>query len=153
VVEEVLPLLVGDFGLSLDGVEIDVVLQYAVEIVVGVFNGGERLVEHIADVGFQIFESGHQVAVFVCPRIIPAGANRDEKRLAIRQLVFQNFGQQRGIGDMGEFLLAEMFTFQIKFVRKSLDKEHPKDKLFEFRRIHLAAQDVSGSHKERFEFG
>ena len=56
VVQQVLPLLVRDLGLPFDGVEIDVVLQHPGQGVVFLFNGGDGLVEHVADVVLQVLE-------------------------------------------------------------------------------------------------
>src|ERR1035437_4858756 len=73
VIEEVLPLLVRDFCLPLDGIEIDIVLQNTIKVVVLVLNGGKCLIEHIAYVGFQILEGGYLIAIFVRPWLIPSG--------------------------------------------------------------------------------
>jgi hypothetical protein len=67
VVEEVFPLLVGDFGLPLHSVEIDVVFQHAGEGVVLVFYGRDGLIEHVADVLLEILQRGNLVAVFILP--------------------------------------------------------------------------------------
>ena len=91
VVEQVLPLLVGDLGLALDGVEIDVVLQHPGKGVVLVLDGGDGLVEHVADVVLEILERRDLVAVLIRPGLMPAGADGDEEGLAVGGLVFQQF--------------------------------------------------------------
>ena len=50
VIEQILPLLVGDLGLSLDFVEIDIVLEYACKRIVLILDGGNGFVQHIADI-------------------------------------------------------------------------------------------------------
>ena len=67
VVEQVLPLLVGNLGLALDGIEVDVVFQHSGQGVVFVFYGGDGLVEHIADVVLEVLERGNLIAVFIDP--------------------------------------------------------------------------------------
>ena len=107
VVEQVLPFLVGDLGLALDRVEVDVVLQHAGERVVLVLDGGDGLVEHVADVVLEVLERRNLVAVLVRPGLVPAGADGHEEGLAVGGLVFEQLVQERGVGDVGEVLLAE----------------------------------------------
>ena len=45
-------------------------------------------------------------------------------------------------------LLLKLLTLAIELIRQALEKEHPKDEFLEFRRIHLAAQDVGGLKEE-----
>ena len=82
---------------------------------------------------------------------MPAGADRDEEGLAVGGLVFEKFFQERGIGDVGEVLLAELFALAVEFVRKALEEQHPEDEFLELGRIHLAAQNVGGFEEEAFE--
>ena len=93
-VQQILPLLVKNLGFPFDGVEVDVVFQHPVERVVFILHGGNGLVEHAADVVLEILEGRDHLAIFVSPRFMPAGANRDEERLAVGGLVFEEFRQQ-----------------------------------------------------------
>ena len=93
-VEEILPLLVGDLGLPFDCVEVDVVFQHAGEGIVLILHSSDGLVEHVADVVLEVLEGRDLLSVFVLPGFMPAGADGDEKGLTIGGLVFEQLGQQ-----------------------------------------------------------
>ena len=154
VVEKILPLLVRDLGLALDGVEVDVVLQHTGEGVVLVLDRGNCLVEHVADVVLEVLQRGNKFAVLVSPGLVPAGANRDEKGLAVRSLVLQQLLEQfRFVLEVCKVLLAELLPLAVELIRKPLQKQHPEDELLELRGVHLAAQDVRGLEEEGLELG
>ncbi len=90
-VEQVLPLLVENLGLTFGGIEIDVIFQHPGQGIVFVFDGGQSLVEHVADVMLEVFERGHLIAIFIYPRLMPAGTGWDEKSLAVGCFVFEKF--------------------------------------------------------------
>ena len=153
VVEQVFPFLVGDFGLPLHSVEIDVVFQHAGKSIVLVFHGRDGFIEHVSDVLLEILEGGNLVAVFILPGLMPTSTDRDEESLAVGCLVFEQLFLESGVGDVGEVLLAEMLALAVKLVRQTLDEEQAKDKFLELRGIHLAAKNVSGLEKEAFKLG
>ena len=80
VVEQVLPLLVGDLGLALDGVEVDVVLQHAGEGVVLVLDGGDGLVEHVADVVLEVLQRRNLRRRFRPSRAHASGRGQGRRR-------------------------------------------------------------------------
>ena len=93
----------------------------------------------------EVLQCRYPVAVLVDPGLMPAGAHRNEKRLAIGGLVFQQFLNQLGlVFQMGEILLAQLLALAVELVREALQKQHPEDEFFEFRGIHLTTQDVCG---------
>ena len=91
VVEQVLPLLVGNLGLPFDGVEVDVIFEHPGKGVVFLFNGGNGLIEHVADVVLQVLERRNLIAILVNPAFVPTGAHRNEECLAVGSLVLQQF--------------------------------------------------------------
>ena len=151
-VEKVLPLLVRDLGLALHRIEVDVVLQHAGKGVVLVFDCGDGLVEHVADVVLQILERRHQVAILVGPGFVPAGANGDEEGLAVGGLVLQKLCDQLGLVlEVGEVFLSELVPFAVELVGEPLEEQHPEDEFLELGRIHLAAQNVRSLEQEGLE--
>ncbi len=152
VVEQVLPLLVGD--LALDRVEVDVVLQHPGQGVVLVLDGGDGLVEHVADVVLEVLERRHLVAFIVEPALVPAGAGRHVKGVTVGGLVVEQFLQQFGLGfQVGEGGIAQNGALAVELVRQALDEQHAEDEFLELASVHLAAQDVGGSEQEAFELG
>ena len=148
-VEQVLPLLVRDFGFALHRVEVNVVLEYACKGVVLVFDGRDGLVQHVADVVLQVFERRHKVAFLVGPGLVPAGANGHEERLAVGGLVFQKLRNQFWLVlEVGEVLLSELIPFAVELIREPLEEEHPEDEFLELGRIHLAAQNIRSLEQE-----
>ncbi len=153
VIEQVLPLLVGDLGLPLDGIEIDVVFQHAGEGIVLILHGSDGLVEHVADVVLEILECGNLVAVFIGPGLMPAGADGHEEGLAVGGLVFEEFGEQfRLIGEVG-VILPDGRAFAVEFIGQALEEKHAEDELLELGGVHLPAQDVGGLEEEGLELG
>ena len=153
-VEQVLPPLIRDPGLPPDGVEIDVVLEHAVELVVLVLHRRDGLVEHVADVVLQILERRNPLAVPVRPRLVPAGARRHVEGVAVGGLVLQHFGQQRGpVREMGVVPFAQLRALAVELVGEAFEEQHPEDELLELGGVHLAAQDVRGPEEEGFELG
>ncbi len=150
-VEQILPLLVGDLGFPFDRVEVDVVLEHSGERVVFILHGGDGLVEHAADVVLEILDGGNHLAVFIDPRFMPAGADRHEEGLAVGGLVFEQIGQQLRV-QVGE-VLPDGGAFQLELIGQALEEEHAEDEFLELRGIHLAAQDVGRLEKEGFELG
>ena len=119
-VEQVLPFLVGNLGLALNGVEVDVVLQDVGERFVLILNGGERLVEHVADVLFQVLERWDLVAVLVGPGLVPARAYGHEEGVTVGRLVFENLVQDGGVGDVRVVLAPQRLALEVEFVREAL---------------------------------
>ena len=97
VVQQVLPLLVRNLGLSLDGVEVDVAFEHSAQEVVLVFHRGNGLVEHVADIVLEVLEGRDLLAVLVRPCLVPAGADGYEEGLTVGGFVFQQFRQQFGL--------------------------------------------------------
>ncbi len=89
VIEQVFPLLIRYLGLAFDSVEVDVVFQNPGQGVVLVFDGGNCLVEHVADVVLEVLERRHLVAFFIHPTLLPAGAERHKEGVAIGGLVIE----------------------------------------------------------------
>ena len=106
-------------GLPFHRVEIDIVLQNSVEIVVRVLDGGECLVEHIADVGFQILEGGHLIAVFVRPRLTPSGAEQGRNVSPYDNLLSRSSAKSAGSEMWANSVFPEGIPFQVEFIRKS----------------------------------
>src|SRR6185369_13934434 len=52
-----------------------------------------------------------------------------------------------------ELLLEQLLVAGLEHVRAPLQEQHPEDVFLELRRIHLAAQDVSGGEEVAFELG
>ena len=67
VVEQILPLLVGNLGLAFDGIEINVIFKNPGQGIVFIFNGGDGLIEHIAYVVLKMFKRWDLITVFVDP--------------------------------------------------------------------------------------
>ena len=149
VVQQVLPLLVGDLGLALDRVEVDVVLQHPGQGVVLVLDGGDGLVEHVADVVLQVLQGRHLLAVLISPGFMPTGANRHKEGLTVGGLVLQEFFNKRRLFlEVCIVSAAKLLPFPVELVRQPLDEQHPKDELLELGSVHLAAQDVRSLQEE-----
>ena len=145
VIQQILPLLVGDLGLAFDGVEIDVVFEHPGQGVVFLFDGGDGLVEHVADVVLEVLQCRDKLAVRVDPGFMPAGTDRNEEGLAVGGLVFQQLRDETGLVlQMGEISLAQLLALAVEFVGEALEEKHPEDEFLEFRGVHLAPQDIGG---------
>ena len=57
---------------------------------------------------------------------MPAGTDRNEEGLAVGSLVFEQFLQECGVGDVGEVLLAELLALAVELVGEALEKSRPK---------------------------
>ena len=144
VIEQVLPLLVGDLRLSLDGVEVDVVFQHAGEGIVLILDGGDRLVEHVADVVFEVLERRDLVAVLVGPGFMPAGAHGHKESIAVGGLVFEELAEKLGLAGKVCVILPDGLALAVELVGEALQEEHAEDEFLELGGIHLSAQDVGG---------
>ena len=153
-VQQVLPLLVGNLGLAFDGVEIDVVFEHPGQGVVFLFHGGNGLVEHVADVVLEVLERRNLIAVLVDPGFMPAGAHGNKEGLAVGGLVFQQFLDEiRLILQMGKVFLAQLLALAVELIGQALEEQHAEDEFLELRGIHLAAQNVGGLKEKGFELG
>jgi len=163
VVQEVLPFLVGDLGLTLDGVEVDVVLENPGQGVVLLLDGGDGLVEHIADVVLEVLEGWDKraflvairlILIFFDPGLMPAGADGHEKGLAVGGLVFQEILDKVGlVFQVGEIITSELFALAVELVGEALEEEQAENEFLELRGVHLAPKDVGGFEKKGFELG
>ena len=153
-VQQVLPLLVGNLGLAFDGVKIDVVFEHPGKGVVFLFDGGNGLVEHVADVVLEVLERRNQIAVLVDPGFMPAGAHGNKEGLAVGGLVLQQFLDEiRLILQMGEIFLAQLLALAVELIGEALEEEHAEDEFLELRGIHLAAKNIGGFKEKGFELG
>lgn len=118
-VDQVLPFLIGDLRLSLDRIEVDIILEYPRQGIVGIFNRSQGFIEHIPDILLQVFDSWnlYRVAVLINiqPRLVPAGAARHEKGFAVGLGVFEQF-RDHFLVQVG-ILAFDFFPFAIKLVR------------------------------------
>lgn len=98
-----------------DDIEVDVVLQHAIQRVVFVLDGGGGFVEHVADVVLEVLERRHPVACLIDPALVLSKSG-----------------------------LAQIGTLAVEFVGQALDKQHAENEFLELARVHFAAQDVGG---------
>ena len=154
VVQQIFPLLVGDLGLALHRVEVDVVLQHPGKRIVLVLNGCNGLVEHVADVVLEILQGRHEIAVFFLPGRVPTGSYGNKESLSVRNFLFKQLGDQvRLVLIVREGLHTELLAFAVELVGEPLQEQHTEDELLELRGVHLAAQDVGGLQKEGLKLG
>ncbi len=154
VIEQILPLLIRDLGLALDGIEVDVVLQHPGQGVVFVLDGGDSLVEHGPDVVLEVLERRDLVALLVDPALVPAGARRHEEGVPVGGLVIEQLVQQRGLVlQVGIGGGAQDGPLAVELVRQALDEQHAEDEFLELAGVHLAAQDVGGLEEEALQLG
>ena len=150
VVEQVLQVGVLELRLAVDlGLEVDVRQYPAQRLVLGL-QCRQCLVEHLADIGLQIFHRRLPDPVFIRERLGPAGAGRHKERLAIGGAVFQQFLHLFGAG--GDEYCARMFcACLVEDIGHALEEEQAEDVFLVFGGVHLAAQHIGGLHQKAFE--
>ena len=127
-------------------IEVDAFENVLEGVRVGVFDGGEGLVQTRADRRFQVRDS------LVSPLVVdevPPGLVRHEEVVLVR--VGQLLLDQLGLHPPGFIFSPKRLAILLELVIQPLQEEHAEDEFLELRGVHVAPEDVAGREELRFE--
>ena len=126
-------------------IEVDALENVLQRVRVGVFDGGEGLVQPGADRRFQV---GDALVAALVVGVAPAGLVRHEEVVLVR--VGELLLDQVGLQALGLVLSPERLRDLLELVVQPLQEQHAEDEFLELRGIHVAPQDVAGLEELAF---
>ena len=129
-------------------VEVDALENVLERVRVGVFDGGEGLVQPGADRRFQV---GDALVAALVVGVVPAGLVRHEEVVLVR--VGQLLLDQLGLQPLGFILGPKRLAILLELVVQPLQEQHAEDEFLVLRGVHVAPQDVARLEELRFELG
>ena len=129
-------------------IEVDALENVLEGVRVGVFDGGEGLVQTGADRRFQVGDTlVPSLVVGVAP---PSRVGHEEVILIwVGKLLLDQLGLQT----LGLILSPKRLAILLELVIQPLQEEHAEDEFLELRSVHIAPEDVAGREELRFELG